>query len=156
MSQIESTLDQLASLPRRNPWVWPISQVVLGFGALGGALLFYPGAGGEWVYVFGYQFGGPCGFEEATGLGCPSCGMTRSWVHLARLHLVQAFTYNAAGALLLLGLVGSGVQGLVRLITRDPKKWRVPFNWVSSVVIAWMVGPYLGMWILRLLGVNAL
>ena len=38
MSQIESALDQIASLPRRNPWVWPISQTVLGFGALGVAL----------------------------------------------------------------------------------------------------------------------
>ena len=155
MQRLAAMVDQVADLPRRSPWAWPILMVLIGFGALAAALIMTPG-NDEWSYLFGRRFGGECGFVQATGAVCPSCGMTRSWVWLARGDVLRAFGYNAAGALLLLGLVGMGALGAVRLVTRDPSRFKVPFSWVSSAVIVWMIGPYLMLWVARLLGWNPL
>lgn len=155
MERLASILGQVSDLPKRSPWAWPVLMVVIGAGALAASWIVQPGAD-EWSYLFGHRFGGECGFQQTTGAACPSCGMTRSWLWLARGDVVRAFTYNAAGALLLLALVGTGVLGAVRLVTRDPWRWRVPFRWISSTVIAWMVGPYLLLWVARLLGFNPL
>jgi hypothetical protein len=119
------------------------------------ALVVQPGPD-EWSYLFGRQLGGPCGFQEVTELACPSCGMTRSWLWLVRGDLYKAFTYNAAGALLLMGLMLMGVLGAIRLATRDPAKLRIPFKVLSTVVIVWMVGPYLSFWIARMFGLYPL
>jgi len=155
MSRIEAVLDQIATFPERNRLVWPAAMMVLGLGALAASLILQPGSH-EWCYFLGHRFGGPCGFQSATGLPCPSCGMTRSWVWLARGHVIRAFTYNAAGAILFLGVEAMGVIGAVRLAFRDPDKWRIPSRFVSSTVIVWMVGPYLLVWIARMFGVNPL
>ena len=124
-------------------------------GAVAAAIAFEPHEDG-WTYFMDHRFGGPCGFRDATGLPCPSCGMTRSWVWLVRGHVVEAFFYNPAGALLLVGLGVMGVIGAVRTFTRDPNRIQVPIRVLSSVVIAWMLVPYLGGWFLRLAGFNPL
>lgn len=155
MESIQGTFERINELPRRHPLMWPALMALLGLGAVLASLVFYPG-GDEWTYLLGMRFGGECGFMEATGLPCPSCGMTRSWVWMARGHVFQAFTYNAAGALLWLGLALTGLLGAVRLVTRNPDKWKVPMRVLSTLVIAWMIGPYLGLWFARMLGFNPL
>jgi hypothetical protein len=42
----------------------------------------------------------PCTFKEATGLPCPSCGMTTSFALLVRGDLVNSLRANAVGTLL--------------------------------------------------------
>lgn len=44
----------------------------------------------------------PCTFRMLCDIPCPSCGMTTSFSHLTRGHLVQAIEANAGGALLAL------------------------------------------------------
>ncbi len=60
----------------------------------------------------------PCTIVQWYGIRCPSCGMTTSWAHMTRGHVVQAVQSNAGGALLalvaaLLGpwLLTSGLLG---------------------------------------------
>lgn len=60
----------------------------------------------------------PCTIVAWYGVRCPSCGMTTSWAHMTRGHVVQAVQANAGGALLALAaaLVGpwmliSGLMG---------------------------------------------
>lgn len=155
LQRIETVLDSVATFPRRSPYAWPVAMVVIGGLATLAALVMHPGPD-EWTYFFHTRFGGPCGFQETTGLPCPSCGMTRSWVWLARGHVIKAFTYNAAGASLLIGLWVMGFLGAVRLITRDPRRWEVPFRLLSTAVMLWMLFPYLSLWIARLFGFNPL
>lgn len=155
VERLEAFADFLVELPNRWRLGWPLAMFLLGAGAFVAALLFNPGAD-EWTYFFGRRFGGGCGFLEATGLPCPSCGMTRSWVWLARGHVFKALSYNPAGALLLGSLMWMGVVGAVRLITRDPKKLTHPIQLVGGLLIVWLVVPYLGLWVLRLAGFNPL
>jgi len=155
MERIEVILGRIYELPFRHRLLQPLLMALLGAGAALAAAVVQPGTD-EWTYVLGHRLGGPCGFHEVTGLPCPSCGMTRSWVWLVRGHLEKAFTYNAAGALLLLGILFTGLLGVVRLATRDPDKFRIPFKVTSTVVIAWMVGPYLALWIARMFGLYPL
>lgn len=136
-------------------WVWPAFLLVMGVAALMLSVVFYPG-GDEWTYLFGMRFGAGCSFTEATGHACPSCGMTRSWVHLVRGQVLTSATYNVAGSVLLMWLWVGGFLGGVRLITRDYKKWQLPYNYVAAFGLFWMVVLYLGFWIARVAGVNPL
>jgi len=46
------------------------------------------------------QLGQPeCGFYERTGYPCPTCGMTTSFAHMVRGHIIKSFTVQPAGAL---------------------------------------------------------
>jgi len=41
----------------------------------------------------------PCAFFKLTGIPCPSCGLTTSFAHAARLHLYQAFITQPFGVI---------------------------------------------------------
>jgi hypothetical protein len=145
----------LAWMNRPPEWAWSAGMLGLGAVSVGASLVFYPGDD-EWTYLFGHRFGAGCSFKEATGLPCPSCGMTRSWVHLARGHVLQSFTYNAAGTLLLAWLGFAALLGAVRFVARDHQKFKLHYNLVAGFALFWMLGPYLGLWIARIYGFNPL
>ncbi len=42
----------------------------------------------------------PCSFVFLFGVPCPTCGMTTSWAHLVRGHVLDALRANAGGTLL--------------------------------------------------------
>lgn len=154
-SKLEAMLHALeqATLPE---WAWSAFLLVTGVLAVGVSLLFYPSTDPQWTMIAGQQFGGECGFQVTLGLPCPSCGMTRSWVWLVRGEIAKAFTYNAAGALLLLWLIIGALLGGARLATRNFKLWTTPFGLLFWWTMFWLIGPYLGMWIARCFGFNAL
>ena len=110
----------------------------------------------ETVLLAGEPFGAPCAFREATGHACLTCGMTRSWVHIARGHLLTAFAYSPSGASLWLWLVWGGVLATVRIATRRLRLAMLPWKVMVGWTLFWMLGLYLGSWLLRLVGVNPL
>jgi hypothetical protein len=63
----------------------------------------------------------PCGFELATGLPCPTCGMTTSFAHFARLEPEAAFRIQPFGALLFVAVAASTLLALFHLVA-----WRSP------------------------------
>jgi hypothetical protein len=54
-----------------------------------------------------------CPFRRLTGLPCPACGLTRSWVDLSHGDLAGAVAHHAFGPVLVVGLVA-----LVVLVVR--------------------------------------
>lgn len=60
------------------------------------------------------QLGLPdCTIVQFFGIRCPSCGMTTSWSHMTRGHVIASFQANAGGALLALASLACGPWLLV-------------------------------------------
>ncbi len=62
---------------------------VVGVGALGAAFVLSPGAVEDGPVV--------CPFRLMTGLPCPGCGLTRSWVYVAHGEWSSAWSANPFG-----------------------------------------------------------
>jgi len=138
-------------------WAWPAIMVVLAGGAFGMSHVFAPVTDTVVAFWNTPMPPGTCSFIELTGWPCPSCGMTRSWIHSARGNVVTGFLFNPAGALLFWWLMVGGVLGTVRLATRNYTKWKVPSNVLAAWAVFWMVGPYGIVWMLRIwAGINPL
>ena len=136
-------------------WLFPAILFLLGLATWLAALALSPGAD-EFCYVFGMKFGEECGFKSITGLPCPQCGMTRSFVWAARLHLLKSFWYSPAGFSLFVWVEMSAIVGAVRLLTRDPKKLAPRWQWLVGWTLFWMIGLYFLTWVGRLAGLNQL
>jgi len=137
-------------------WLWPTMLVAMGVLSWVASLGLHPGPD-EFVYFpNGAQFGDTCGAILLTGLPCPQCGMTRSWVHAARLDLVQAFLYSPGGLALFLWIQVGMVMGAVRLLTRNPNALAPPLGVSAAWSGIWLVGLYVLPWVLRLAGINEL
>jgi hypothetical protein len=86
------------------------------------------------------QLGLPaCSLRQLAGIRCPSCGMTTSWAHLTRGHVLQAFACNSGGTLLgIASAIGgpwallSGLRG--RWLGGMPNEW-----WFAGISVAIMV-----------------
>lgn len=84
-----------------------------------------------------------CPFRLVTGLPCPGCGLTRSWVAIGHGDLHGAFAYNAFGPLsmafvaslvVLVAAVALTVPrrlSRVESILRHPVVWTVAGLWVA-------------------------
>lgn len=135
-------------------WLRPRWGPLLGvFGGLGAAVasrLVSPIAGDpDHLSLFGQVLPLSCQFRETTGLPCASCGMTRSWVWLARGEVAKSFQYNAAGAslLLLVLVVAVGSAWLLSGRKLPARSWMLG----AAVGVIWPV-IWLGGWGLRLAG----
>ena len=82
-----------------------------------------------------------CPFRRATGLPCPSCGITRSWNAAARLKLRDSFRFHPFG---LPALAAAELEGDQQRRGRQPK---VPAGVGVGFGAAW-----LGVWLGRLRG----
>jgi hypothetical protein len=89
----------------------------------------------------------PCTIVQWYGVRCPSCGMTTSWAHLTRGHLVAALRANSGGTLLGLAafvtgpwLVASGLWG--RWLVAPPHEWitlAVGLAIIAVTLIDWSI-----------------
>ena len=155
MAQVQGWLDRAVNGP--HPWwLWPSALFALAAMCVGAALFFYPGDDPTTVMVLGTTFGGECGMKTAFGIPCPQCGMTRSWVYLVRGRILEAFTFNAAGALLLLWIAAGGVVGAFRLVTGRERALNLPWPFLFAWAMFWVFVPYMGLWVARILGFNML
>ncbi|WP_370893491.1 DUF2752 domain-containing protein [Janibacter sp. GXQ6167] len=95
---------------------------------------------------------GWCVFRAATGLPCPGCGLTRSWVHLANGDVGTAFAYNAFGPIMMLlaaGIVGYVVVALVR--RRPPENL---LNLLASRAMVIGLGAWIGYSVVRIVSLS--
>lgn len=111
----------------------PVEGVVaLGVGLFATAFVLSPAAASSGPVV--------CPLKRFTGVSCPSCGLTRSWVHLAHGNFSESVAAHPFGLVLVVLLV-LGVVGVVR--------WRVQrveppgvermlrTRWAALLGVAW-------------------
>ena len=67
----------------------------------------------------------PCGLLNATGIPCPTCGMTTAFAHTARGRLIAAVATQPFGALTGLAVIGCALLSLYTLVTG--RAWTI--NW---------------------------
>lgn len=61
-----------------------------------------------------------CPFRLITGLSCPGCGLTRSWVYLMHGDWAAALGANIFGPLLVVAVIGLAAVVVARRIRRRP------------------------------------
>jgi len=87
------------------------------------------------------QLGLPlCGVLVATGLPCPTCGMTTAFTHAAHGNLIASFLTQPAGMLLALLTAAAAMTALWSLVVGMPLgpltrwAWRPRTFWVAVLV----------------------
>lgn len=61
-----------------------------------------------------------CPFRLLTGLPCPGCGLTRSWVYAAHGWWSESFASNPFGLVALVAVLAFAVTVVVRRVRRTP------------------------------------
>ncbi|MBI3272105.1 MAG: DUF2752 domain-containing protein [Planctomycetes bacterium] len=80
----------------------------------------------------------PCGFLRATGLPCPTCGMTTSFACMVRGRFPESAAAQPFGAFLCL-MVAASTVGSLRALA-----WGYPFQ-ARLAAVRWLyIGPGLG------------
>lgn len=92
----------------------------------------------------------PCGFKLATGLLCPSCGMTTSWSHATRGQWLPAMQTNPAGALMAIAALVLGPWGIISAV-RGRFALFEPKLWIGVTLLTTIGAVALVHWLLQLL-----
>ncbi len=79
----------------RAPGFGDRAMVALALAVLTFALLLEPSDAA--VTLFGWEVPVSCAFRRLTGVPCPGCGLTRSFVYLAHGQALDAFRMNLLG-----------------------------------------------------------
>ncbi|MHC4779201.1 MAG: DUF2752 domain-containing protein [Planctomycetota bacterium] len=91
-----------------------------------------------------------CLFKEATGLPCPLCGLTRSFVSLSHGNVRQAFRYHPLGPLVYLAFSAGAISALIRKPREDQAQKPAPSRWPLRIFLA-TVGIFFAVWAAKLL-----
>ena len=91
----------------------------------------------------------PCTFVYATGLPCPTCGMTTAYAHFVRGQWLSAFKAQPLGLLLALATVVAAVMAVSVVITG--KTWLPNWYRINPLhVILTMVGLIAASWAFKI------
>ncbi len=89
----------------------------------------------------------PCSFKVATGIPCPSCGMTTSFALLVRGDLVNSLLANAVGTLLAVFCLAVIPWSVASAVLRRPL-WLRSLERAFTVVILTFLGLMLLRWVI--------
>ena len=118
-----------------NQVVGATTVAVVGAAALGAAYVFTPGG-----VDAGPQL---CPFAVMTGLPCPGCGLTRSWVALMHGDVGSAFTFNIFGPVFLVLTATTVVAATLTLVRRRGS----PLSGWRDLVLGPVGAVLLGVWL---------
>lgn len=82
-----------------------------------------------------------CPFRRLTGLPCPACGLTRSWVYLTHAHWGDAVSANPFGYLTAIGaitLLAVVVLNRRRAVPPPDVDGFLKRPWVLAVLLVWL------------------
>ena len=88
-----------------------------------------------------------CLFKHITSYDCPGCGLTRSFLSLARGHVIDAFHFNPAGPLLYLFFIFYLYDLICRALNKSTK---LPPLWLVKIYSVLLFIVLMGQWVLKL------
>ena len=91
----------------------------------------------------------PCAFLHLTGVPCPSCGLTTSFAHAARLHFQEAFFAQPFGLITFCLMALSIPLSLYLIYSRTP--WdRLIYSAKSNKALYALIALYLLSWLYKI------
>ena len=82
-----------------------------------------------------------CPFRRATGVSCPSCGLTRSWTAVAHGRFADGFRFHPLGPPAFVGAA---------LLSLAPRRWLERIPPYPEQVIPAFVTLWIAVWLIRL------
>ena len=138
-----------AHRPRRAVRVrlWAFAILVCCASVLGVALQLRPDPRGWGTHQ--QLSAAPCGMILATGLPCPTCGMTTAFAHTVRGQLIHAFWAQPTGLILALVTIAALVVSTVVVISGRPPRW--PARYVTPFAVFFtLLALLIGGWAFKL------
>lgn len=91
----------------------------------------------------------PCPFFHLTGIPCPSCGLTTSFAHAARLHFYQAFITQPFGLIAFFLAILIIPLGILLIRSRTAYSKVIHARGVNFLIYG-LVAVYLASWIYKI------
>ncbi|MFO7033268.1 hypothetical protein B9T07_26495 [Limnospira fusiformis CCALA 023] len=91
------------------------------------------------AYLLGHtsaSFGWKCLILSATGIPCPTCGMTRAFVEIARGNLRESLSYHGLGICVFVGFLLMTIHLCIEILTR---------RYLSSSLHDWLFNHKMGL-----------
>jgi len=120
---------------------WMDAGLALGTGGVLAGAAALASAGNGLVFPGGRPVPPLCFFHQATGLECPFCGMTRSFVALMHGEAAAAFGFHPAGPLALAAVAAVFGCTVISALLRHRPLWGRPgfATFVQYVAVGCMV-----------------
>lgn len=124
-------------------------MLLLAVGVLAGSIILGPSADGRLkLPLAGFSLPSVCVFKRYAGLDCPSCGLTRCFVWMARGDLSRAFDCNPVGVVIFFAVVAQlpyRFWQLRRLALGKPelryaRPWVLPIVLLVAMFVQWLFG----------------
>ena len=90
---------------------------------------------------------GVCTFKRFTGIGCPGCGLTRSFISIAHGKLRAAWNYNPAGILMFAAAVFQIPYRMAQIVRlrRGRPAWRLRrLDWALWFIVFALLAEWIG------------
>ena len=102
------------------------------------------------VPLVGFPLPGTCMFREMTGLPCPGCGLTRSFISIGHGRLLDAWHYNPAGFVLFAVIVFQVPYRAFQILRIRRGYGQHRFAWIDNGVLILLVVALVVQWIYAL------
>lgn len=142
-----------SSAPRSDEWPrWIILGLCLGVVVLSLILSLGDGPGHVVLPLINRPLPPLCQMKLLTGLDCPGCGLTRSFIALAHGQFAESFRFNPAGPLWFAFLALQIPYQAVQIARIRLGKCPLDLMWWGQGLIYLALTALIGQWALRQLG----
>lgn len=142
--------------PRDTDRTEELLLLVFALGAIAGSFILHPNTDGSLclpipVLEIRVPLPETCMSRKVLGISCPGCGLTRSFVAMARADLATAFRWNPMGPLLFIVVLFQIPYRAIEYfgLWRSHPRWMRMKDWLSIMV--WPIcGGFIIIWVIRM------
>jgi hypothetical protein len=136
-----------------DPAVPHIVVLIICIAMLAAAFIITPAKNGGTLSLVGFAMPPTCATKMTTGLSCPGCGLTRSWVAAAHGRFQESLSYHNLGWVIMLYTALQLLRHALWLVVPTlRKRLERPGRWLDRGLVVLLIGLAVN-WILMISGV---